>query len=203
MIYINIDKFHDYPSNFPKKIDLKKIKDPFTLSTLHDLSQQAFKAMMPYYTFGVAQLKGENYAYYDAVCYRLSKHNNMPTVNLDPCTRLKIEQVFYFSISNPVNLKSNIELINKANAYPNPCYLKLNNVFTSLSEEKIIQYAFSALNFHVLDDENSKNIECLKNIINVIFKALKLASEQTEEVSLKSEWIKEAKKWEILLNKND
>ncbi len=176
-----------YPAHFPDHVDLNTI-DPFTLDSLYQLSQRAFKVGMPYFAFSVATLESGRYAYYDAVSFRLSQYNQTANCRIDPETRLRIIHVDYFAIAN----EDQNQWV--AASFPSIHYFNLG-----FPKERMERYIFSALNYHVIEEESSTKIEMLKKIHSFCSEVLQLPcqSAREDENSAISTWSEiEKSKWQ-------
>ncbi len=211
---LNLDSHTTYPVDFPTIIDLEEQIDPYSLCSLSDLSQRAFKVGMPYFAFAVAnittfkkQKECTEYRYYDAINYRLQQLNYSSPVDLG--TQLPITHVDYFAIPNPSNETSVVKNIQESSAnampieahpYPYATYFDI----LPFDPIEIERYAFSALNYHVLEEGNAKNIQLLKKIHSLIIKALDFKKVETTNTSSESFSFLtlERKKW-TQINYND
>lgn len=192
--HLDKDKFGSYPEDFPKSIDLKESIDPFTQHSLYELSQRAFGVCMPYFAFCVAQFENGCYRPYDAILYRLSKYNQIPNHDLDPFSRSRIKNVFYFALSNPLLSLDNEGKEVKANIYPPPSYVSLGNT-EGFSQDKIERYAFSALNYYVIEKGEGDDVKRLLKMHKVLKSLLASASRDENDTSLKELWLNEIEKW--------
>lgn len=170
-------------------VNLNEIQDPFVQETLYDLAQRAFKVGMPYFAIAVADLGDSSYVCYDAVNYRIGKHNGYDDVtNFDPLTRKSIRQVHYFAIER----KDNFNTLDAAEAVPYPpkCYYpKALTSGTDFPEDKIERYAFSALNYAILEEGDKDYVTDLYRIHLVVHAILEVGSVENSNCHL------EQKKW--------
>jgi hypothetical protein len=203
--HLDKDKFDSYPEDFPKSIDLKGSIDPFTQHSLYELSQRAFGVRMPYFAFCVAQFENGCYRPYDAILYRLGKYNQIPNHDLDPFSRSRIKNVFYFALSNPLSSSKsdgqNEGQEVKASIYPSPAYASLRNI-EGFSQDKIERYAFSALNYYVIEKGEADDLKRLLKMHKVLKSLLESASRDANDTSLKELWLNEIEKWKRVQFKN-
>jgi hypothetical protein len=181
------DCFSSYPTKFLPSINLQESVDPFTQSSLYELSKRAFKVGMPYYAFCLAQLETGRYVAYDAVFYRLSRYNAIQNHELDPCSRIKIKNIFFFALSKDKE--------DQAIPYPLPSYRFLKDT-KEFPGDKIERYAFSALNYYVIEEGKEEDIERLKNIHKMLKYALSVGSRDERDPTLRKLWSTEIKKWD-------
>jgi hypothetical protein len=164
-----------YPSTFPQSLILNDIIDPFTQENLLHLCERAFKAGMPYFVFAIANINSSFYTYYDAVSYRLGVHNKIKVLNLDPTTRLPIQNIHYFAIKK-IDFNHATEI--KAYSFPPPHFFEGLGLIALMTKEKIEQYLFSGLNYHILEEKNRENILLLQKIHKVLWNYLRFTNLQ-------------------------
>lgn len=151
------------PVDFPDKIDLQDI-EPYSYAPLNDLCKRAFATRMPYYAIGIAKV-GNSYRCYDAILYRLAKHNKLPFSQIDPSTRQKIEKVYYFAIAQARNNSDSCF----AEPFPPPLYYSNEGFY---KKKEVNRRIFSALNYFVLEEQKPGDLQQLNNFHILIGKYL-------------------------------